>query len=51
MLQTAQANADTAGDTEWLVSVDYTMVRAHQHAPGARKRGSAARPSDGPAAV
>ncbi|MFF2433039.1 IS5 family transposase [Streptomyces sp. NPDC058107] len=39
MLQAAQARADAAGDIEWLVSVDSTVVRAHQHAAGARKGG------------
>ncbi|MFE3627206.1 IS5 family transposase [Streptomyces goshikiensis] len=39
MLQAAQAQADAAGDIEWLVSVDSTVVRAHQHAAGARKGG------------
>ncbi|WP_398864413.1 IS5 family transposase [Streptomyces sp. C11-1] len=39
MLRAAQAKADAAGDIEWLVSVDSTVVRAHQHAAGARKRG------------
>ncbi|WP_420082299.1 IS5 family transposase (plasmid) [Streptomyces sp. JL4002] len=39
MLQTAQAQADAAGDIDWLVSVDSTIVRAHQHAAGARKGG------------
>ncbi|WP_438270660.1 IS5 family transposase [Streptomyces platensis] len=37
MLQAAQARADAAGDIDWLVSVDSTVVRAHQHAAGARK--------------
>ncbi len=37
MLQAAQAKADAAGDIEWLVSIDSTIVRAHQHAAGARK--------------
>ena len=50
MLRAAQARADAAGDIDWLVSVDSTVVRAHQHAAGARKGGSAARPSAGPAA-
>lgn len=40
MLRAVQAEADAAGDIEWLVSVDSTVVRAHQHAAGARKRGS-----------
>ncbi|MFD1657446.1 IS5 family transposase [Streptomyces caeni] len=35
MLRAAQAHADTAGDIDWLVSVDSTVVRAHQHAAGA----------------
>ncbi|RZU34841.1 transposase [Streptomyces sp. BK022] len=51
MLRAAQAKADAAGDVEWLVSVDSTIVRAHQHAAGARKRGSATRPSAGPEAA
>lgn len=33
----AQADADE--DLSWAVSVDFTIVRAHQHAAGARKRG------------
>jgi transposase len=49
----AQADADE--DVGWAVSVDCTIVRAHQHAAGARKKGprSASRtitPSAGPAA-
>ncbi|MFE4869862.1 IS5 family transposase [Streptomyces sp. NPDC056682] len=39
MLRSAQAKADAAGDIDWLVSVDSTVVRAHQHAAGARKGG------------
>ncbi|WP_229859900.1 hypothetical protein [Streptomyces poonensis] len=31
-LQQVQARADAAGDIEWLVHVDSTIVRAHQHA-------------------
>ncbi|MFB7864544.1 hypothetical protein [Streptomyces sp. NPDC056069] len=49
------AQADAAGDLDWIVSVDSTIVRAHQHAAGARQKGArpASRttmPSDGPAA-
>ncbi|MFI1884387.1 hypothetical protein [Streptomyces jumonjinensis] len=44
MLRAAQTGADTAGGIEWLVSVDSTVVRAHRHAAGARKGGSALRP-------
>lgn len=50
MLQAVQARADEAGDVDWLVSVDSTIVRAHQHAAGARKRGGAIRRSDDPVA-
>ncbi|MET7498219.1 transposase [Streptomyces sp900116325] len=39
MLQAAQARADAAEGIDWLVSVDSTVVRAHQHAAGARNRG------------
>jgi hypothetical protein len=34
-----QPRADAAGLITWDVSVDPTIVRAHQHAAGARKRG------------
>jgi len=34
-----QARADAAGLITWDVSVDSTIMRAHQHAAGARKRG------------
>ncbi len=51
MLQAAQAKADAAGDIEWLVSVDSTIVRAHQHAAGARKGGTEARGWGGPGAA
>ncbi|MFI9833842.1 IS5 family transposase [Streptomyces sp. NPDC051913] len=36
LLQRVQAQADAAGDIDWDVSVDSTIVRAHQHAAGAR---------------
>ncbi len=53
MLAGAQADADAAGDIDWLVSVDSTIVRAHQHAAGAAKGGAGKRtyritPSDDP---
>lgn len=32
-----QADADAAGELDWLASVDATVVRAHQHAAGARR--------------
>ncbi len=31
--------ADADDDIDWTVSVDSTVIRAHQHAAGARKRG------------
>ncbi len=39
MLTAVQAEKDAVGDIDWLVSVDSTVTRAHQHAAGARKRG------------
>lgn len=33
------AAADAEEDRDWAVSVDSTIVRAHQHAAGARKKG------------
>jgi len=37
---------DAVGAVEWVLSVDSTVVRAHQHAAGARKKGGPdARPS------
>ncbi|WP_374115318.1 IS5 family transposase [Streptomyces sp. G2] len=36
LLQQVQASADAAGEIDWDISVDSTIVRAHQHAAGAR---------------
>ncbi len=36
LLQQVQAAADAVGEIDWDVSVDSTVVRAHQHAAGAR---------------
>ncbi|MEU3760063.1 transposase [Streptomyces albogriseolus] len=36
LLQQVQAAADIAGEIDWDISVDSTIVRAHQHAAGAR---------------
>jgi transposase len=38
-----QAQADADGLITWDVSVDSTVNRAHQHAAGARKRGTSRR--------
>jgi transposase len=35
----AQTKSDAIGELDWDISVDATVVRAHQHAAGARKRG------------
>lgn len=51
MPRAAQAKADAAGDIDWLVSVGSTVVRAHQHAAGARNGGPTARRSDAPGAA
>ncbi len=36
LLHQAQAAADAAREIDWDISVDSTIVRAHQHAAGAR---------------
>jgi transposase len=64
ILEQLQADADAKGLITWDVSVDSTVCRAHQHAAGARKKGTFKRnrpaasspsptttPSDVPAAV
>ncbi|GAT85177.1 transposase [Streptomyces sp. F-3] len=45
----AQADADE--DLSWAVSVDSTIVRAHQHAAGAREKGPRASRTTTPSAV
>ena len=40
LLAHAQTKSDAVGEVEWEVSVDSTVVRAHQHAAGARRRPS-----------
>ena len=40
LLGDAQTKSDADGEVEWLVSVDSTIARAHQHAAGARRRPS-----------
>ncbi|MER7408482.1 IS5 family transposase [Streptomyces sp. NPDC000070] len=44
ILTAVLASADADDDIDWTVSVDSTVVRAHQHAAGALKRG---RPTPG----
>jgi transposase len=38
-LQQVQAHADAAGDIDWLVQIDPTIVRAHQHAADTGRKG------------
>ena len=38
LLEHAQSKSDAVGEVEWEVSVDDTVVRAHEHAAGAMKR-------------
>ncbi|WSZ63849.1 IS5 family transposase [Streptomyces canus] len=38
-LQQIQARADAAGDVDWLVQIDSTIVRAHQHAAMTGRKG------------
>jgi transposase len=41
LLAHAQTKSDAVGEIDWEVVVDATIVRAHQHAAGARKGDSA----------
>jgi transposase len=42
-LQQIQARADAAGDIDWLVQIDSTIVRAHQHAADTGRKGGGSR--------
>jgi transposase len=42
ILDAAVVKDDSVGAVEWVISVDSSHVRAHQHAVGARKRGCVA---------
>jgi transposase len=44
-LQALQGEADEAGRLDWEVSVDATVVRAHQHAAGGSRREKGGPPS------
>lgn len=39
LLAKAQTDADAAGELDWLVAVDSTIVRVHQHGASARRVG------------
>lgn len=51
LLQQVQAEADAGGEIDWDISVDSTIVRAHQHAAGARTEPPSAPTSKGDAAA
>ena len=38
LLAHAHTESDAVGELDWQVSIDATIVRAHQHAAGARRR-------------
>jgi transposase len=40
ILDHVQVKDDSVGKVEWVFSVDSTIVRAHHHAAGARKKGA-----------
>lgn len=42
LLALAQSAADAVGEITWAICIDGTVVRAHQHAAGARRLSSAA---------
>lgn len=46
-----QARADSKGLVTWVINVDSTIVRAFQHAVGARNRGTFRRSRPGGVAV
>jgi transposase len=49
LLAHVQTRSDAVGEVVWEVSIDSTVVRAHQHAAGARKKGAVrARPTRRP---
>ncbi|WP_406420118.1 IS5 family transposase [Streptomyces sp. NBC_01614] len=45
-LQTIQAHADAAGGIDWLVQIDSTIVRAHQHAAATGRKGGGHQPDE-----
>ena len=49
LLARAQADADAAGELDWLVAADSTLVRVHQHGASARRMGGNASTTRGEA--
>ena len=58
ILEYLQVHDDAVGRPDWTISIDSSIVRAHQHAASAHKKGNARgrdrhtthKPSDGPGA-
>lgn len=42
LLKHVQTHSDAVGEIEWIISVDSSIARAHQHAAGARREPSQA---------
>jgi transposase len=48
LLADAQADADARGELDWLVAVDSSLMRVHQHGAAARRVGGNAATAEGP---
>ena len=48
LLAAAQTDADAAGELDWLVAADSSLVRVHQHGAAARRFGGNAATAPGP---
>jgi transposase len=48
LLAAAQADADARGELDWLVAVDSSLMRVHQHGASARRIGGNAATAAGP---
>jgi transposase len=46
VLRELHVRADDLGELDWVVAVDSSIVRAHQHAAGARRRGGFVEPHE-----
>ena len=51
LLAQAQADADDRGELDWLVAVDSSVMRVHQHGASARRIGGNAATAQGPEAA
>lgn len=48
MLAAAQTRADAAGELDWIVAADSSLVRVHQHGASAARLGGNAATRSGP---